>query len=227
VLVLSEKIFHVTAEETGTYLDRWSALAAESGIDLVLGLAIDQGEGTVNAAVWIPADGSAMAEYHKQHLIPGLEDWMTASDAGPTFVAGERWALTICKDLDHAGTISEYGDAGAGLVLAPALDFTVDGWWHSRVAVTRGVEQGFSLVRAGQIGLMTVSDASGEVLAEDERLAIADVPTGHVETVYGKFGNWFLVPVLLILLAGIAAAVSGRKREADPEAAEEPVLASR
>ena len=127
----------------------------------------------------------------------------------------------------HAATIAEYGDGDAGLVLAPALDFTVDGWWHSRIAVTRGVEQGFSLVRAGQIGLMTVSDASGEVLAEDERLAVADVPIGHVETVYGKFGNWLLIPVLLILLAGIAAAVPRRKREADPEAAEEPVLASR
>ncbi|GAA2132446.1 nitrilase-related carbon-nitrogen hydrolase [Glycomyces algeriensis] len=226
VLVLSEKIFHVTAEEAGPYLDRWSALAVESGIDLVLGLAIDQGAGTVNAAVWLPADGAGPAEYHKQHLIPGLEDWMTASDAGPTFVAGERWALTICKDLDHAGTISEYGDAGAGLVLAPALDFTVDGWWHSRVAVTRGVEQGFSLVRAGQIGLMTVSDASGEVLAEDERLAIADVPTGHVATVYGRLGNWFLFPVLLILLAGVAAAFPKRRPERERDRPEVELAAA-
>lgn len=48
------------------------------------------------------------------------------------------------------------------------------------------MERGFSLVRTGQIGLMTASDASGVVLAEDDRLAIADVPTGHVETVYGQ-----------------------------------------
>jgi apolipoprotein N-acyltransferase len=231
VLVLSEKIFHVKGEETGPYLDRWSALAAESGIDLVLGLAIENDESTFNAAVWIPADGSAMGEYHKQHLIPGLEDWMTASDAGPVFVGDQGWALTICKDLDHTATIAEYGDEDAGLVLAPALDFTVDGWWHSRVAVTRGVEQGFSLVRAGQIGLMTVSDASGEVLAEDERLAIADVPTGHVDTVYGRLGNWFLLPAFIMLLAGIAAAaIPARRRKAPEDQAapsEAPALATR
>lgn len=230
VLVLPEKTFQVTAEQSGPYLERWSALAAESGIDLVLGLAIENDEGTFNAAVWLPADGSAMGEYHKQHLIPGLEDWMTASNAGPTFVGEQRWALTICKDLDHAATIAEYGDDDAGLVLAPALDFTVDGWWHSRVAVTRGVEQGFSLVRAGQIGLMTVSDASGEVLAEDERLAVAEVPTGHVETVYGRLGNWFLFPAFIMLLAGIAAAIPARRRKAAEEPAapsEVPALASR
>ncbi|MEV3935761.1 nitrilase-related carbon-nitrogen hydrolase [Glycomyces sp. NPDC049804] len=212
VLVLSEKIFHVSAEAAGPYLERWSAVAAASGIDLVLGLAIDYPEDTFNAAVWIPADGGATGEYHKQHLIPGLEDWMTASDAGPVFVADERWALTICKDLDYTATMAAYGDQDAGLVLAPALDFTVDGWWHSRVAVTRGVEQGFSLVRAGQIGLMTVSDASGAVLAEDDRLAIADVPTGHVETVYGRLGDWLLFPVAVMLLAGIAAAIPGRRK---------------
>jgi apolipoprotein N-acyltransferase len=219
VLVLSEKIFHVEGEETTAYLDRWSALAVESGIDLVLGLAIGYEEGTYNAAVWIPADGSGMGEYHKQHLIPGLEDWMTPSDAGPAFVGEQRWALTICKDLDHAATIAEYGDHDAGLVLAPALDFTVDGWWHSRVAITRGVEQGFSLVRAGQIGLMTVSDASGEVLAEDERLAVADVPTGNVETVYGRLGDWFLFPAFIMLLAGIAAAIPARRKQPEDQAA--------
>lgn len=174
-----------------------------------MGLAIDNGEGTVNAAVWIPADGGPLSQYDKQHLIPGPEDWMTAgSPGGPAFVNGDaRWALTICKDLDHAATIAAYGDGDTGLVLAPALDFHVDGWWHSRVAVTRGVEQGFSLLRAGQIGLMTVSDASGAVLAEDERLAIADAPTGHVETLYDTFGNWFLFPAFALLLAGIAAAI--------------------
>jgi apolipoprotein N-acyltransferase len=227
VLVLSEKIFHVKHLELNQYLERWSALAAESGIDLVLGLAIDYKEDTVNAAVWIPADGSRMGEYHKQNLIPGLEDWMTPSSAGPTFVGEQRWALTICKDLDHTATIAEYGDNDAGLVLAPALDFHVDGWWHSRVAVTRGVEQGFSLVRAGQIGLMSVSDASGEILAEDERLAVADVPTGNVETVYGYLGNWFLFPAFIMLLAAITAATPARRNtKPEEQASVTPALAS-
>jgi len=224
VLVLSEKIFHVTAAEAGPHLDQWSALAAATGIDLVLGLAVDTEQGTYNTAVWIPADGTATAEYRKQHLVVGLEDWMTAGTAGPTAVSGtdEQWALTICKDLDHTATIAEYGDAGTGLVLAPALDFAVDGWWHSRIAHTRAVEQGFSLVRAGQLGLMTVTDASGTVLAEDDRLAVADVPTGHVDTLYGRFGDWFLIPVLAMLLLGIAGSIPRRRQDPAPEEAAQP-----
>ncbi|WP_335987976.1 nitrilase-related carbon-nitrogen hydrolase [Glycomyces sp. MUSA5-2] len=213
LLVLPEKVFHTTEAQTGPYLDRWSALAVSSGIDLVLGLAVESDGHTYNAAVWIPANGHNTAEYRKQHLIPGLEDWMTPSDNGPVSIpgVGGGWALTICKDLDHAAAIAEYGDEDFGLVLAPALDFTIDGWWHSRVAVTRGVEQGFSLVRAGQIGLMTVSDARGTVLAEDARLAVADVPTEPVQTVYDRLGNWFLIPAFAILLAGIVLAVVPRR----------------
>ncbi|MEU5871184.1 nitrilase-related carbon-nitrogen hydrolase [Glycomyces sp. NPDC047369] len=209
VLVLPEKVFLVTSEESGAYLDRWSALAADTGVDLVLGLAIQTDRTVTNSAVWIPADGSGLAEYQKQHLIPGLEDWMTPGAGQSEPVGDGTWAMTVCKDLDHAATIAEYGDADYGLVLAPALDFTVDGWWHSRVAVTRGVEQGFSLVRAGQIGLMTVSDARGTVLAEDARLAVADVPAE----------NWFLVPAFTILLAGAVLAVVPRRRNV---AASEP-----
>ncbi|GAB4000755.1 hypothetical protein GCM10029992_33830 [Glycomyces albus] len=215
LLVLPEKLFYVGAREVGPHIDRWSALAEESGIDLVVGFALEYEHGVFNAAVWIPADGSATAEYHKQHLIPGIEDWITASDLGPTFVSDmdERWAMTICKDLDHTATIAEYGDAGAGLVLAPALDFDADGWWHSRIAVTRGVEQGFSLVRAGQFGLMTVSDATGSVLSEDHRLAVAEVPVGQVGTVYGRLGDWFLAPAFAALLIGVAAAARDGMRE--------------
>ncbi|SDK87137.1 Apolipoprotein N-acyltransferase [Glycomyces sambucus] len=213
VLVLSEKIFHVTAEETGPYLDRWSDLAVRARIDLVLGLALDVGGDTYNAAVWIPSNGHQPATYFKQHLVPGLEDWMTASDTGPASIpgVGGGWSMTVCKDLDHAATMAEYGDEDFGLVLAPALDFGVDGWWHSRVAVTRGVEQGFSLVRAGQMGLMTVSDASGTVLAEDERFVVAEVPTGPVGTIYDRFGNWFLMPVIAALLGAVVLALVPRR----------------
>jgi apolipoprotein N-acyltransferase len=73
------------------------------------------------------------------------------------------------------------------------------------------VERGFSLVRTGQIGLMTASDASGVVLAEDDRLAIADVPTGHVETVYGQDSGCFAVQqIRWLILTGDRRTWHGR-----------------
>ncbi len=65
---------------------------------------------------------------------------------------------------------------------------------------------------------MTITDASGNVLAEDDRLAVADLPTSRTATVYGHFGDWFMMPVALILLLGIAGIP--RRREPTAEAAQ-------
>ena len=54
--------------------------------------------------------------------------------------------------MGHSNLGRDYGRAGAGLVLAPALDFTVDAWSQSRVQLMRGVESGFS-VACGTPGL--------------------------------------------------------------------------
>lgn len=46
-------------------------------------------------------------------------------------------------------------------MLLPAWDFDVDAWQHSRVAVMRGIENGFSTVRPAANGNLTVSDPNG------------------------------------------------------------------
>ena len=51
------------------------------------------------------------------------------------------------------------------LLLVPAWDFDVDGWLHGRMAILRGVESGFSIVRAPKQGILTVTDDRGRVLA--------------------------------------------------------------
>ena len=47
------------------------------------------------------------------------------------------------------------------MLLVPALDFTGDGWLHSRMALVRGVESGLTVVRAAAYGRLTVTDAGG------------------------------------------------------------------
>ncbi|MFC3493956.1 hypothetical protein [Glycomyces rhizosphaerae] len=78
------------------------------------------------------------------------------------------------------------------------------------------------LVRAGQIGHLTVTDQHGRILAQDERLAIAEVPTGHVDTVYTRFGNWFLWTALAALAgAALVAFVPRRQGKAQTEPVKE------
>ena len=65
--------------------------------------------------------------------------------------------VAICKDLDFPPLGREYGNRGVGLLFVPAWDFNVDGWYHSRMAIMRGVESGFSIARVAKQGLHTVS----------------------------------------------------------------------
>jgi apolipoprotein N-acyltransferase len=105
--------------------------------------------------------------------------------------------VEICKDMDFTQLSRRYGEMGTGLILAPAWDFTVDRAWHGHIAIMRGVEDGFSIARAAKLGLLTVSDNRGRILAEKRSNSapfatlIADVPATHETTLYLLLGDWF------------------------------------
>ncbi|HZE37296.1 MAG TPA: nitrilase-related carbon-nitrogen hydrolase [Stackebrandtia sp.] len=221
VVVLSEKIAYAKANEH-SYLDKWRDIAKRHRIGVVAGMALGEGKTVHNVAAYFPADGGDPTIYRKNHLIPGLEDnWLAAGDTSVTVdVDGHRFGLAVCKDLDYSYPASAY----SGLVLAPAMDFQVDGWWHSRIAIVRAVEHGFGLARAGQWGHMTVSDRYGSVLSDGSREAVASVRVDGEPTVYHRLGDWFAWLALAITAVGIALAVR-KRREASSESVPEDVAA--
>jgi apolipoprotein N-acyltransferase len=116
--------------------------------------------------------------------------------------------VAICKDLDFTNPARGYGRADVGLMLAPAWDFRVDGFYHGHMAVMRAVEDGFSLARAARRGLLTVADNRGAVVAEIASdtapfaTVLATVATGHSGTLFLLLGDWFgwCAIVLLVLV---------------------------
>src|SRR5262249_53099967 len=110
---------------------------------------------------------------------------------------GQPWGVAICKDLDFTEPARSYGRDGVGLMLAPAWDFRVDGFWHGHIAVMRAVEDGFSLVRAARRGVLTVADDRGRIVSETASNAgtfttrTANVRAGHDHTVFLLLGDWF------------------------------------
>ena len=93
-------------------------------------------------------------------------------------------------------------------MLVPGWDFNMDGWFHGHIAVMRGVEDGFSVVRAAKNGYLTVSDDRGRILGEtrSDSAAFATlltaVPAAHDRTVYLWLGDWFAwVSVALLVFA--------------------------
>lgn len=146
--------------------------------------------------------------YNKHHLLIGLEDFVPGD--GYTMLGGTpRIGLAICKDMDFHDIGWAYAERGTQLLLVPASDFIIDGWLHSRMAIMRGVENGFAIARAARNGRLTLSDDRGRVLAEasserrDAEL-VGDLPLRQTHTLYARWGDWFAwldLATLLVLLA--------------------------
>jgi apolipoprotein N-acyltransferase len=82
-------------------------------------------------------------------------------------------------------------------LLVPAWDFDQDRWLHARIAVLRGVENGFALARAARDGLLTLSDSRGRILAEAATVAdrfvviSGKVNVAREKTFCTQTGDWF------------------------------------
>ena len=106
--------------------------------------------------------------------------------------------LTICSDMDYANPARRYGRSKAGLLLVPAWDSYLDQSWHGHMAIVRGVENGYSIARSSKVGLLTVSDDRGRILAETSATPDAPfttllvrAPVRHDWTPYEALGDWF------------------------------------
>jgi apolipoprotein N-acyltransferase len=194
IVLLPEKIVRLGDAELDGAVDEFAAIARKSAASLVVGVEADAPHGPFNRAYLI-SPGGPPATYDKRHMIPGLESRYTPGTA--QLVSGEppaRRGLAICKDMDFPAIGRSL--ASSDLVLVPAWDFDVDAWLHSRMAMLRGVENGYAVVRSARNGALTVSDAYGRVLAETPSgpMAVLDarVPLGGGgPTLYSGVGDAF------------------------------------
>jgi apolipoprotein N-acyltransferase len=197
VVVFPEKAALVPEQRRDSVLSPLLAAARETKTLVVAGF--DQtGAQRRNSAYAIARDG-LVTSYTKRHHIPGLERNYVVGD-GPGLL-GHGMAMAICKDLDFQRTmrgdaIAAANQGGLGLLLVPAWDFDADAWLHARMAILRGVEGGYAIVRAAANGLVTVSDAQGRVHSARsgaDRFAalVTDVPSGTGSTLYLRIGDAF------------------------------------
>jgi apolipoprotein N-acyltransferase len=196
VIVLPEKIALASDAATVQVDDLFKATARRIGANIVVG--IDRGTRTkrFNEARMYSPDGSLVATYDKHHMIPVFE---ATDQPGTTITVLDQpsgiWGIEICKDMDFPDLSRQYGSRDVGLLLVPAWDFVTDGWLHGRMAVMRGVESGFTIVRAARQGILSVSDDRGRILAEKSATEyfslFASAPIRHNSTLYVRWGDWF------------------------------------
>jgi apolipoprotein N-acyltransferase len=196
-IVMPEKLGVVIEPETQSMDDVLQTTADKTGAAIVAGVVrVEKPKKYNEARVYLPH--VRVASYDKEHMLPPFE-----SDLEPgttlTMLPKERGPIgvTICKDMDFARPARSYGEVGAGVLLVPAWDFFVDDAWHGHIAVMRGVEDGFSVVRSAKGGFLTVSDWRGRIVAEARSdsapfaTLVADVPADHHGTIYQRLGDWF------------------------------------
>lgn len=191
-IVLPETAFAVEQEN----IPQLAEAATRLGVVIDTGAAVgDATHGERNMALAF-APAAPAASYAKHHLIPGFESRYQGGTGYAMAPGLANAGLAICKDMDFHDTGHAYAGRGAQLLLVPAWDFVADGWLHGRMAVLRGVENGFAIARAARGGRLTLSDDRGRVLAEasddagDAQL-VGDLPLRHTHTFYAAWGDWF------------------------------------
>jgi apolipoprotein N-acyltransferase len=199
--------FAVTAEGGIVSRQEWRAailtplinVAQQSGIQIIAGV-FERSPPADLAFAFQP--NSAPRSYAKRHLVPFIETQFTPGHSSGWL--GDGRAMEICKDMDYPRTIN--GDAKYGIRLTgvPAGDFGKDAWLHARMAIMRGVENGFAIVRAADEGLLTASDAEGRLIAQKRAASsgmtvlIVDLPLGSGPTLYTEIGDLFAWGVVLL-----------------------------
>jgi len=199
IVVLPEKIFWLAPDEAAERRKQFSALAREAGVYLVVGLQLNQPDRERNVSWLFSPSGDLVAEYDKQHMVPHLESDLTPGRQNVVRrIDGEPYGLVICRDMFFTHLTRAYSRLGVAALLVPAWDFYVDAWWASRVAALRGVEGGYSVVRASRESFLAVSDRYGHILAEKRSdylpgvSVLATLPLGPATpTPYARFGDVF------------------------------------
>jgi apolipoprotein N-acyltransferase len=200
VIVLPEKIVN-TIPATGIAIKNiFLNAAASNQVAIVAGYTQFTNDNTKqNRALVISAKGELLSDYQKVNLFEGeaRSGFIPGNDISIFDLNNIASGVAICKDMDYSGFIRRYDKNNNLVMYVPAWDFIQDGWLHSRMAILRGVENGYAIVRTARQGQLTISDHKGKVLYEasctnNKAAALTGkFPLVSTKTIYSQFGDWF------------------------------------
>lgn len=211
MIVLPEKIGMVSPTMASEWQQHLSELAARLHVWIEVGVGVDDGTKRVNLAWLYTPEGALSASYQKHHMAPPEREYAVGNAYEVREISGSAYGLAICKDMHFASLRRVYSERKISAMLVPAWDFYYDRWLAARMTLTRGIENGYSVIRASREGLLTVSDPYGRVVAERESrglpgasmLVRANV-SEPVSTLYTRIGDlfgWLTVAAAALLMA--------------------------
>jgi apolipoprotein N-acyltransferase len=186
----------VPEDSLSRFIQRAGAFAEEHGVYLAAGvLELRFGSNlNFNRVLMFAPDGSLAFDYQKtKSWLPVEADGRIRSVDTPYGTV----AAAICFDMDFPAFIRQAARNGTDIMLVPGYDSQRISPFHTEVALLRGIEGGFAVVRQANEGTSMASDAEGTVLARQDyfrtsdRIMFADVPVEGVPTLYARLGDWF------------------------------------
>jgi apolipoprotein N-acyltransferase len=216
VIIWQEGAIIASQADEARFIEQARALAQEEKVSLLLGLYTIPEEfpqvKAENQAVWITPDGEVKWHYLKARPVPGMEQIVAGDGVIPVDQTGfGAVASVICFDMDHPTFIRQAGRSDTDVMLVPANDWPDIVPFHTYMASFRGIENGFSIVRAASHGLSAAFDYQGRTLASADystttQAMISYVPTHGVKTIYAVIGDLFawLSMVGFVTLVGLA-----------------------
>lgn len=207
IILLPENIVNAT---TDSILKIFTTTSRDYHISILMGYRIKQKGKLQNRAIVISPAGEVTLDYQKKNLFEGEIMDGFVPGIGKPGVFNFRdipVGLAICKDMDFQSYIGRYNALNPKIFFTPAWDFDQDDWLHSRMAILRGVENGYTVVRNARRGRLTISDDRGKVWFESSSSNNKPVsltgltPYSHTRTFYSHTGDWFGIINLVAALA--------------------------
>jgi len=221
IVVWPELNLLVFKEDEPGFLERAQRLTREQHIYLLMGMAaVQQGarRPLENKAVLLNPAGGIDFSYDKSRLVPGWEATLSRRPGDGRLPTSDtpygRVTAAICADGDYPRLMRQAGEQQADLLLLPVNDWAAIKDLHLRMAVFRAVENGVTLLRAASTGLSVAVDPYGRTLAmtdhfsPDAHVMVAQLPLGHVTTLYARVGDLFS----WLCMAGLAIAATAAFR---------------
>jgi len=127
------------ADDSHKIVARFSQLAAENNVALVLGSPIfdKKSDRFYNAAIFIDERGQVLGQHHKFNVLPGSEAWSSPGvEIKPVNWHRYKIGLLICADAYTDKITSELASQGAHVLISPAAWCPglhgPDGEWEQR-----------------------------------------------------------------------------------------------
>lgn len=225
VIVWGEISAIVTKEGERKLIDSLIIISKAHKVAIVAAYAVPVPEGEKedynfeNKFTWISEKGEIAETYIKHHPVPGAGSEKGYKPLKLVHTEFGNMAGAICYDYDFPQMSLTQARLGADLVVVPGMDWRGMLMQHTLMARKRAIEGGFSVLRSANEATSMGFNNYGQIMAampdfgNNDRILIASLPVGKVNTLYTTIGNLIAYISIIVSIFSIFISVRNFRNE--------------